>query len=401
MKYHSIDNYLVKQFLLKNPNISESIKSSLIDWHLALNRGDENDTREKALDFIKILTAKHIGLLNADPDFATEVIEIFDPLEKLLKIAISIKKNIRIRDHLNHTLRNVLFADYLIHIRNNEDIDENDIGKLALSTIFHDFAYPIQKIKDVAHNIIKGTLGTFLNSQGKISISIEDPDNLLTLLDYYGSLSKNNDSFGLETKKGIDKLYKLILFPAIAGKGLFEAPHCISSCVLLLNLVQKLTLTEHKLKNLLEICFAIAYHDRERNMNELESITTSIAFLRIADELQEWDRDQIEFSFIDDVKVENESGLYLSFFMKNRFIKGTIELCDPNITLKDKIIGIFPVRNHLPIILEFNFPIEFDKNTFLKKYKDISDMVSFESSLNTGKKVTLSFKEKVIINIEK
>ena len=48
MKYHNIDNELIKNFLIHVDQSDEKIKSHLIDWHLALNKGDEEDCIEKA-----------------------------------------------------------------------------------------------------------------------------------------------------------------------------------------------------------------------------------------------------------------------------------------------------------------------------------------------------------------
>jgi hypothetical protein len=360
MKYHDIDNELIKNFLIHIDNSDQKIKSDLIDWHLALNKGDDNDCAIKAKQLIKSFVEECFPIIGVTlSEDKQDLFDIYASLENILRIAVFLREEQRIRDHLNHTIRNILFSTYLMdNIWNIKDARTRK--KLILACAFHDIAYPIEKLKKVANQIINTTLGDLINSNGKIDINISDPDKLLELLDFVGNnfCIENSNILTDSLQSKIDTLYKNTIIPAIADKGIFETEHCRSSTVILLRyLIDYLDYGKKVIKNhiedVLDICFAISYHDRFRVLKEMKNIPDIVKILRVTDELQEWDRDSLDYSYCKDVTLGDFKHNLLSFKMKDKD-NGENRECDAFFTIKDKIRGIIGCLSFLKI--QFVFP---------------------------------------------
>lgn len=358
MKYHSIDNDLIKNYLIHADQNNDVIKKDLIDWHLALNKGDDEECTIKAKNLIKSFVDESISFLGVNTNNSKQdLFHIYGSLENILRIAVFLRKEERIRDHLNHTIRNILFSTYLM----NNVWRINDVkmrNKLILACAFHDIAYPIEKLKKVAKQIINSTLGNLINSDGKIDINISDPDKLLELIDFVGK-NFESDSFSDEQKAKINILYRFTIIPAIADKGIFETKHCLSSTVIFLRYLYDYSdigksILRDNLDDILDICFAISYHDRERDISQLPQLPEIVKILRATDELQEWDRDTSDYSYCLDALLDIEHGTLIHFKMKDKANEPHKE-CDPYLSISDKISGIYKCLNN--VTLRFEFPL--------------------------------------------
>jgi hypothetical protein len=389
---HNIDTKLVNFFISEN-NFEELINTSLIEWYGALDDKDHQNTRNKAIRFLSALSNEVLSVIDYPSDERKNLIGIFEPLERLLRTAISLKdfgpeEPEKIRDHLSHTVRIVLFANYLLS-QYKLGNKSNLIKQLFVAAIFHDIAYPLEKLKKVAKKLGDATFKELLNSSGKIDIELDNPDDLLEMLNFFGELVNKLDYkrkeleatkkriYDNETNENIKKefiklknlkyklihIYKEIVCPAIAGQGLFDSSHSISSIVLFLRPIIKHwkdsdTYQALNFETIADICLAMAYHDRNNNPRNFNiEIPNILRIMRIADELQEWDR---EFdSYIKDVEIENDPSQVLSIkiTMKNKDKK---DICRPEMVIPHKIKGILPVVQNGSIKVKFEFPEVFE-----------------------------------------
>lgn len=384
MKYHNIDNDLIKNFLIHIDNSDEKIKENLIDWHLALNKGDDDDCANKAKELIKSFVEECFPIIGVTlSEDKQDLFRIYASLENILRIASFLREKERIRDHLNHTIRNILFSAYLMdNVWNIRDVKMRK--KLILACAFHDIAYPIEKLKKVAKQIIDSTLGNLINSEGRIDINISEPDKLLELIDFVGNdfeITNIESSSNLLLKKNINTLYRHTIIPAIADKGIFETEHCRSSTVILLRYLLDYSgfgkhVIRNNIENILEICFAISYHDRQRLLNELDTIPDIVKILRVTDELQEWDRDSLEYSYCSDVTITTKNHALLTFKMKDK-TKGDNLKCNAYCSIRDKIRGIHGCIEN--ITLKFIFP---EDRLIVEESKDEKDEKGLKTKLN-------------------
>jgi hypothetical protein len=368
-----------------------------------------------------------------------ELIKSFEPLELLLRTALSLKtygdKSINVRDHLSHTVRNVLFTNYLL---GKFTLDDNSSTrrKLFIAAIFHDIAYPIEKLKKIAKKLGDATFKELLNSKGHIEIELDNPDDLLEMLHYLGNITiiqlqekikkaKDNlqlklpkeDKDNLEVSLQIDEqtlqklqhVYTEIVSKAIAGIGLFDASHSISSVVLFLRPILKYwkhsgPYQEINLGPIVDICLAMTYHDRNNLIQNIDrskfKVPLILRLMRISDELQEWDRENN--SFIEDVKIlyDPVTLISLEIKLKNKGLL-TEDKCLPELFLPDKIEGILPALEKDEVIkLMFFFPEKFDLSllNIEKKFQmDVPLPKTFVQKIEllfTEQKVDLSFDQK-------
>ena len=426
----NIDTKLVNYFISEK-EFSNEINESLIDWYGSLGNKDHQQTRNNAIIFLKKFAFEVLGEINYPGDERKDIIEIFEPLELLLRTAFSLKdfgeeNSESIRDHLSHTVRDILFANYLSNKYNPENIT-NKKRLLFIAAIFHDTAYPIEKLKKVAKKLGDAAFKRLLNSTGKIEIALNNPDDLLDVLDYFGTFlskldhkiellleqknlaqneEKNKKIFKrLENeinekeliKRKVTHIYVEIVCKAIAGKGLFDASHAISSVVLFLRPIIKHwrnseTYQDLNFQKIADVCLAMSYHDRKKDPKLLPfQIPDILKIMRITDELQEWDRES--YSFIDDVRLCNDVSAVVSveYKMKNRSVE---EQCKGEITITDKILGILPLVNEEMIKLSFTFPNDCLKSriiTHLKNHDILNSNFSFIGKLK-GKSIKLIFK---------
>ena len=138
------------------------------------------------------------------------------------------------------------------------------------------------------------------------------------MLHKVGFVAKNpeNDS------KKMEYLYSKVIARAIAGTGIFDAPHCLSSvCLFLRPLVLHMDsdLWKTRGEEIADICLAMVNHDRSIEIPK-EFISKSASVLRVADEFQEWDRDTRELSYVEDVVWEEPDPkelMHLCLYMTN------------------------------------------------------------------------------------
>lgn len=385
---YDIDNELILNFL-ENNNFNISIQKSLIDWYALLEEKDFKQNRDKAIEFIKGIAEEvllEVEFSKADKD---KLLGVFEPLETILRTAQSLntEKNITLRDHLSHTIRVLLFANYLFKEYYKVAENETKIKReVFIAAIFHDMAYPIEKIKAIGNNLSKGTFKELLNSSGKIEFTLDNPKDLLDLMNFWGSLpavleKEYGDEGKLSANEKINKIssinklkhiYKEVLMPAIAGQGLFNTKHNLSSVVLFLRPILKewkdsKTYLRKKIETICDICLAIAYHDRSLPIENFDKdeykseIPLAVKVLRIADELQEWDRTRREESFTENVKLEKKSEIFcLHFIQKNSILKRDEEdkviECNPCFFIPDKIEGLLSIIKNNSILLKFKLP---------------------------------------------
>jgi hypothetical protein len=396
---HNIDTLLVNTFISEN-NFDESINNSLLEWYGALDEREHQSTRDKAIQFLSLLSYEALSVIDYPADERRNLIGIFEPLERLLRTANSLKDfghddPENIRDHLSHTVRMVLFTNYLLFQYKLGD-KSKIIRQLFIVAIYHDIAYPLEKLKRVAKKLGDATFKQLLNSSGKIDIELNNPDDLLEMLNYFGEIvsrleakrtsldktknKKNTKTNFHNTEDEISRLdisiYKIkhiyteIISPAIAGQGLFDSSHSISSVVLFLMPIIKHwkgsdTYQALNFDTIIDICLAMAYHDRKNDPYKLKCKSPKIlGIMRICDELQEWGRE--DDAYVKDVIIEKDQATIISIRMimgdRNRN-----DTCKPEVAISNKIKGILPVLSDGIIKVKFQFPRCFKDKKCLKK----------------------------------
>lgn len=431
---YDIDNELILHFL-DNNKFNYAIQKNLLDWYALLGEKDFKQNRIKAIEFIKGIAEDVLLEVEFSKSDKDKLISVFEPLETILRTAQSLntENKINLRDHLSHTIRVLLFANYLF--KEYYKINENEAKRkreVFIAAIFHDLAYPIEKIKAIGNNLSEGTFKELLNSSGKIEFRLDNPKDLLDLMDFWGSLPNELDTeYGDESqlsledkeernrnKNKIKHIYKEVIMPAIAGQGLFNTKHNLSSVVLFLRPILKewkdsKTYLRKKIETICDICLAIAYHDRSLPISNFSKdeykseIPLAVKILRIADELQEWDRTRKNESFTANATFGKPSEIFrVNFFQKNVEItkKGTIEVkeCKPSFFIPDKIEGLLPIINSNSLILNFELPKETELNSFydnlIKKLqeKGFKTKGTIKNKKKQIKHICLLFKEKKV-----
>lgn len=392
---HNIDTELVNFFISKK-DYDSCINMALLEWYGSLDDKEHEKTREKAIFFLASLSKEVLNVIDYPTEEREKLVGIFEPLEKLLRIAISLKdfengKAETIRDHLSHTVRNVIFTNYLLSQYRLNSISSLR-NQIFIASIFHDLAYPIEKIKKVAKKLGDATFRQLLNSAGKVEIELNNSDDLLQMLNFFGEIRDNlieKKNKYIDQRKPIEKIelsiakiehiYKFIINPAIASQGLFDSSHSISSVVLFLRPIIKYwkdskAYYDINFDTISDICLSMAYHDRKNDPNEISfEIPEILKIMRITDELQEWDRERL--TYIEDVKLvtDTSSVLSLKIIMKDKNIN---DKCRPEKVIPDKIIGILPVIKNECIKVYFTFP---------RKYNDSYDGVDKRKDINSIK----------------
>lgn len=407
-KKHNIDNDLIV-FFLNNNKLNEETQKCLINWYGSLGEKEYQINRKYATSFLKMIAFESLKELDYPEKDRENLVDIFEPLELLLRTAISlkdseninnIKNSIKVRDHLSHTLRNLLLSNYILNLykpHNNENLKR----QINIAIIFHDIGYPFEKLKKVAKKLEKGALNDLLNSKGDIHIALSRPDDLLEMLDFFGEL-QNNSKINATTKFKLEYLYREVISSTIAGKGLFDSPHNLSSVVLFLLPIfhsWKKSPNDSQLKHekISDICLSMALHDRKQIISdELKfEIPLITKIIRIADELQEWDRIQYNLSYTKDANFKDSISNILSVDFELKHINRKNK-CIPAITLSDKILGISPFAGNEGIELNYMLPSQVNKTKFIKQLKKLMGenfiiYVSNVNGKNSGKNIKLFF----------
>lgn len=425
---HDIDTKLVNFFVTER-HFDDEINESLLNWYSSLGDKDHQSTRNLAIDFLKKISLKVLNEIDYPLRERERLISTFEPLEALLRTALALKtqdsKSNNVRDHLSHTIRNVLFTNYLLkryYPENNSSLRL----QVIIAAIFHDIAYPLEKIKKVASKLGSATFKDLLNSKGKIEIELNNPDDLLEILNYIGllknrldndinkinkevTLSSSNEEIYNEkikieyTLNKLEHVYTEIICKAIAGIGLFDASHSISSVVMFLRPIimywkESKEYHEMNLDSILDICLAMTYHDRENLIEKIDfEVPLIVRIMRISDELQEWDRESN--SYIKDVSIQNDTSsiLSLKMLMKDKSIK---DVCKPYLFIPDKIKGLFPIVNDgEKIKIDFEFPSYIDINLLRQTInnKNLSSTCKIEiDETNKTKNVELVFENATV-----
>jgi len=397
-----IDETILTQFL-RNNQVSTEISEALIGWHASLRGKAPELVRKKAKEFLNLVAEESLGELHLPQDKQKKLVEVFEPLEKIFRLAVSLRKNENVRDHLNHTIRNYLLSNYILLKYGSE---ESKLSKnLAVASIFHDIAYPIEKFKMGTRNLAEEVFQEFFSSKGRMNFELGEASNLLEVLDIIGSFDNEDMSF----------IYTEIVAPAIAGKGLFDAPHCLCSVILFLRPIildwkNSETYWKTKTNEIADICKAMAFHDRKMYPKSLNNtqLSFTVKSLRMADEFQEWGRDEDpSHSFVKSVKLNKTNPnefIKLIFYLQD---SSTME-CRPEVAISDKLIGLIPIVESERIILSFYLPrkTNLDFRTSLKARMqscrfinkphiqiDLSKFVSFSNQKRRGDLVDISIHE--------
>ncbi|MBI4767032.1 MAG: hypothetical protein HY787_20995 [Deltaproteobacteria bacterium] len=202
----------------------------------------------------------------------------------------------------------------------------------------------MEKIKEAAKQI--EVLPRFLCTEHKQEFEIVGADKLLGVLHTIGSL--RNDQY--------KDIYQLMLCPAVAGKGLYDTRHNLASVVMFLfPIVQQKQMDsrfwESKASVLGVICEAIAYHDRQM-MPPLLKMHDVSRCLRIADELQEWERGPGKGSYFDQTEIVEDTEHWIEILFKLRGDKDF----DPVRLVADKLLGLTPVVGSRAIKVTLELP---------------------------------------------
>lgn len=321
--------------------------------------GEDEKRQVIAKEFMEIACAQcHKGLYNSEGGKVHQrMIEVFGPLEKIIKAATSIDKPGAIRDHYNHLFRVFLFSVYVYKKiletePDGKSVQPEDIDKLAAAAAYHDMGYPIEKFEKTLMNV--DFLRILGHTHSEISMKIVNPEIFLDILDAIGS----------QDDPDYKRIYRDVLCKALAGRGLYDTPHNLTSAVLFLQpLVEHADLNsdfwigEDTKDSIVSVCDAIAYHGR--NLQPHDSLCDIARAVRIADELQEWGRSNPEHSFINYMSIHEsddyvvECTLALKDKTKNEFVE-----CSPEFSIADKIVGLATCMKGIKLKIDFNFPKE-------------------------------------------
>lgn len=352
------DTFLINAMLLKTPVHGIENNKYLLDWFAALEMGSESERRNRARKFLELSAYKLAQDMGVSDNRRKKLVDTFEPLDRIFVSALSLgQKGEHIREHLSHTIRNYLFSHYILDRLGNKDSDRNH-KLLGLATIFHDLAYPIEKFKNAAHKLGSAFFKDFLDTKGSFEFELTETENFLTVLDFVGSSEIPQFEY----------LYKWVVAPAIAGVGLFDSPHNLSSSAMFIRSIFEKwgnhnTFWEGKKNDIAEICMAITFHDRKMNPLALpvEVTFSEVAkALRIADELQEWGRDDDENSYVSGVEIDEHPSpdtlLSLTITLKNI---SDDKKCEPDRFMADKIAGLLPaIGNGEKLVFILKFPVE-------------------------------------------
>lgn len=317
---------------------------SLLKWATA---NTEKTKRLTAINLMESILKVCLSSFQIPDDALVKLLGIFGELENVYRTAIETKKPGTLREHLEHTIRDLMFSLIIFDkiATPNERSDPDNIKRLATAAIFHDFGYPLEKIKEAAESL--DFLAAFKSTETKLKPELVDPEGILNILDRIGNLDGNS----------YKRLYQECLCEAIAGRGMYETRHNLSSVVLFLYPIVNSGINERywtdKENDILEVCNAIVYHDR--NTYPREKLSTISSALRIADELQEWERDEKENTYVESVSLEEDAnyGFAVEYHMKNK-LNG--DKCNPAIAVADKLVGLIPACERISIKLIFRFP---------------------------------------------
>ena len=364
------DTFLLNELSGKTPLHGTDNNMYLLEWFAALETGNEGLCRLRAKDFLEKTAKKLAGDLGVSDNRKEHLVKMFEPLDKIFVSAVSLcQKKEHIREHLSHTIRNYLFSNFILPKLSKEHLDKNQ-KLLGIATVFHDIAYPIEKFKKATHGFGDAFFKDYLDSEGKVDFELAETENFLNVLDFVGSC--NHPQF--------EYLYRWVVAPAIAGIGLFDSNHNISSTAIFIRSVfdkwgKHNTFWQDKEKDLAEICMAITFHDRKMNPFALGDIKFSCVSkaLRIADELQEWGRDEDEKSYVSEVIIDEHPApdtlLAITISLKN--ISEDMK-CEPDRFMADKIAGLLPaIGNGVKLVLILKFPIGNDDKTKIPTKENI------------------------------
>ena len=376
---HDIDTFLLTKYFQNSQKTDQVISDALLKWFGALSSENGDVTRKAASSFLQELAQVHLRELHLPEEPQKGLIKIFEPLENIFRLALSLSEKGKMRDHLSHTIRNYLLSHFIL-FKINRPFNSHVFKILTIASIFHDISYPIEKFKSGTKEISDKLFKEYLDSRGVLDWELTNSANLLEILDIIGK----------SEHEGLQYIFKNIVAPAIAGEGLFNSPHCQSSVVLFLRHIindwkRSASYWKTKSDEISNICLAMAFHDRKMfpklDIWEKEAVD-AIRALRIADELQEWGRDDEDLSFVNNVKVV-ESGkqdifLHLEFLLKNRKDRLPFK---PSNFIGDKLVGLIPVIDSEKIIITFKLP-EATESGFQKSLFDHVVKTKFFNSRN-------------------
>jgi len=438
-EWHKIDNELVCYYIKGNND--DYTNQILLDWYRLLGKKDFEQGREKAKKFIQETARRVLKSIDFPEHEIQNLIDVFNPLESILRSAMALhgkeENLLKVRDHLHHTVRNILLCNYLFRYFKPDRRKENSIkDQVTVAAIFHDIAYPVQKLKQTGKNLSDATFKDMLSSTGKVDFILSKPDDLLEIMIFWGKLSVNLEEYFKDkngkkiftsseknrqeqeqknTRTKIEHIYKEVIAPAIAGKGLFDAKHYLSSVVLFLRPIILSDLTksnnylERNFDTICDICLAIAYHDREmdfENFSKIEyktEIPLIAKILRIADELQEWDRVRKKYMYLKDEIINTKStSLIIDIKMKdNKMEDEILKKCKPEKFIPDKIIGLSPIIDSDRVEMNIEFPKDVDfhelKTKITNKEEDYEKYLKGKFSYKKGEsRIQLIFNQKKV-----
>ena len=343
------DNFLEPDLFLYSARfegqkaLNSQHEGALLSW--LYEKADEIKRREWARKFMNFMIEDALIETVEDDQAHRNLIDLFADLEKVFRLAISIESpHVAIRDHLNHTIRDFLLGEFILR-KLQPKVELHPLQRFIIATLFHDVAYPVEKVKLAAEKI--QLLPKFLKTQHRQEFEIMGSHDLLNILHVIGSLD-------FEPYKTI---YQQMLCPAIAGKGMYEIRHNLSSVVMFLYPIvcqkQDDALYWQRQKEALgAICFAIAFHDRK--MWPTVPIGQIARALRIADELQEWDRSSGGFAYFNSIRIKDSNGILfeMDFDIK---VGSNDSNFKHEVMVADKLIGLVPACDEKKIKLTFVF----------------------------------------------
>lgn len=265
-----MDEYRPDSFLFTNLSdffqkiFNKDQLNALFAWLQAHN--EVLKRRDAAKKLLQLIVKDNLTMILEDPETYYKILKIFSFLEEIFRMAASIESPVAIHEHFDHTIRDLLLAIYIYFRIKQHRIEDHDIKRLLLATVFHDVAYPIEKLKHGARQI--DMFSQLMKAEHKQEFIISEPEVLLNILHTIGS--RRNPDY--------EQVYKDLLCPAIASKGLYETRHNLTSVVLFLQpIIEKKasddSFWEAKHDTIVSICRAIGYHDRKMfPPNDLELI---------------------------------------------------------------------------------------------------------------------------------
>lgn len=298
MSNHVNDWIASSQFdfeLIQGGNWEEDIAELLNNWSTSIKPREKSSLAKKV--FFCVLNK--LIPQNVERSEIYLLCDNLDHFEELIQVTRSGLGKKFYRDHLNHLIRVMLIAKYLVK-KTPTILDPMDHNAFLLAAIFHDIGYPLSQISLGLEELREGIKVTYCTvSETNFSLKKNFPI-------VYNALNLICSSLPSDHR---EKFSKVLAFEFDKNHGTWSASELIGRCFLV----------DSMSPEIIKASTAIALHDMEYlKENSLDYTDFPLAALLImCDEMQEWGR-PLGLETIIEIKqlekfIVNSNGIELVF----------------------------------------------------------------------------------------